>query len=154
MRRTVIGNLNLEGDDVAFEWGGIATGQRLDCDKIRQVGAPNRFRKVIAICRWVRLVAHRRGRCVDDGVSTLASIQGAFQRQRHHVTIVQSADGPYTAGGVVTSSSRRSVVDRRGQFRRKQVGQRDIRCLGCTIVRDLDLEGNYIAFGWCVIQAG
>ena len=73
---TVVGDLNLEGDGVAFIWSCITTGKRLHGDQVGRVVDDNGLFKVVTDSGRVHLIASGRCRDVGDRVATLTCVNG------------------------------------------------------------------------------
>ena len=147
MSRTVVGDLDIKTNRVAFGRGAIAAGQCFDRHQIRFVVDFNCLHQVITCSARVGLITSRRSCRVGDYVSTFTNIHSSYQGNCGSGSRIQSANRPETCRRAVRALAERATGERdaRGQL----IAQRNIRGLSGALVGDSDLEGDSVPFGWC-----
>ena len=146
MGASVIGNLDLEADRIAFGRSAVATGKCLDGNQVRISDNIHRFGQIIACSARVVLIAHGSGGRIGDRIATLAHVNGSFKDQRCRSTNRNVTDAKDSVYCTIRALRYRAVVGSRRQACWKQIVQEHASRIIATIVCDFDLEGNNVAF--------
>ena len=152
LSQSVVGDLNLESDRIAFIRCAVSTGQCLHGDQIGDVVDDNFFFKVIPNGRRIGLVSCCGRRYVGDRVAAFTNINGTRKRQCRRSSLIQRSDVEQAGNWIV--SSLRCCISGVSESCRQEIRQRDTGGLSQSVVGDLNLESDRIAFIRCTVSTG